>query len=143
MSQMGQDTHAEGAGNVPALESNPHFCIQAPSPPLPPAPGIPLLALVWELKELSLQGASLSRGVCNPVIPMAGRAHWGCAGDGWAAPGGTRTAGALGARTARLPMGMALRGEALGGLCAPPAPSRGRDGAERVTAGGKVPGQEV
>lgn len=34
-------------------------------------------------------------------------------------------------------------GETLGGLCVPPAPSRGRDGAECIKAGRKVPGQEV
>ena len=118
LSQTGQDTHAEGAGNVPALEPNPHFCIQAPSPPLLPAPGIPLLALVWEFKEFSVQGASLSRGVCNPVMPAAGKAHRRRAGDGWAAWGTHAPWVALGARTAQLPVAMALHGgNPWGSLC--------------------------
>lgn len=63
------------------------------------------------------------------------------------------TAGLRGADTRRgglwapgqhgCPLAMPLRGEALGGLRAPPAPSRGGDGAECIKAGKKVAGEEV
>lgn len=72
-------------------------------------------------------------------MPTAGKSHSEHAGDG-SATGGDMPWGGLGARTARLPVAMALCREALGGLCAPPAPLRGRDGAECTEAGRKVPG---